>query len=511
VTCTAIALPVLAQEPPALELSLEEAVRRALDNNLDIRVERYGPEASELAVEQALGAYDPALTATLSNTSRTDEATNVFAGAAEVDTDVRVWNLGLGQYLPSGATARLTLNNNRTGTNNIYEDYNPSFTSSATLSVTQPLLRGFRIDSSRYQIQVARRNREISDLQFRATVTATLANVKTLYYELLAARDNIEVQRKSLALAKKLLEENRIRVRVGTMAPLDIVAAESEVASREEGVIVADALLAQAEDAVKAAIFPANDAAMWATRIVPTERLVADPVVVDTSGAVTRALAQRTDIEAARKDLEKATLTVGLTRNQALPGVDLSFSYGATGVGGTFVERERVPGSLVPGPILRTVPGGYADALGDALGLRFPTWSMAVNLTYPILNRAGRANRARARLAREQAETALARLEMNIASEVRAAGRAVETNLKRVESTRAARTLQAQRLDAEEKKFAAGMSTNFFVTQAQRDLELAAVNELRAIVDYRKSLVEFERVQEAGFSSSGSSITVAAR
>ena len=151
-------------------------------------------------------------------------------------------------------------------------------------------------------------------------------------------------------------------------------------------------------------------------------------------------------------------------------------------------------GNLLPTP----VPGGFGDAFSDVFGRDFPTWSIGVNVSYPLFNRAAKAQSARARITREQQEASLRRLEIRVTQEVRSAARAVDTNFKRVQSTRSARVLQERRLDAEEKRFAAGMSTNFLVTQSQRDLALAEVAELRAVADFRKSIVNFERVQEAG-------------
>ena len=330
-------------------------------------------------------------------------------------------------------------------------------------------------------------------MQLHQTVVNSIANVRQLYYDMLYTVDNLEAQRKSLALARRLLEENQIRVRVGTMAPLDVVAAESEVAGREEAVILAEAAVLDAEDAIKRVIFPENDPALWTTRIVPTDRPSAEPVAVDAEAAVAIALQKRTDLQAAAKDLENAEGAVALAKNQRLPQLDLIAAYGTTGVGGTAIEREGLGG-----PIISTVPGGYGDALGDVFDRDFPTWTLGFNISYPILNKQGRAAHARSEVEREQRRTSLRRLELTVATEVRQAARAVETNLKRVQSTGVARVLQERRLDAEEKRFAAGMTTNFFVTQAQRDLAVAQVAELRAIADYRKSVVNFERVQEAG-------------
>jgi outer membrane protein TolC len=287
------------------------------------------------------------------------------------------------------------------------------------------------------------------------------------------------------------------------MAPLDVVQAESEQASREEAVIVAEAAVAEAEDALKRAIFNTNDPATWDTRIVPVERPTAEPFSVDLEAAIQAALGKRTDMSAARKRLQNAEYNVSYARNQLLPDLDLVAAYGTTGVGGTLIEREGLGG-----PVIRTVPGGFGDAIGDVFGRNYPTWTFGFNFAYPIFNRTADAAEARARISRDQSQATIRRLEMQITGEVRSAARAVETNYKRVESTRAARVLQERRLDAETKKFAAGMSTNFLVTQSQRDLAVAEVAELRAIADYRKSLVNFERVQEAGLGGGGGTVTV---
>ena len=478
---------------PTLELSLDESVERALENNNDIAVEKYNPELSEQSIRLYKGNYDPLLTSTMSQSSRTSPATNAFAGATKVDSRTTIYNFGAVQLLGTGGNARLDFTNNRGNTNSVFNTFNPSYNASLNANLSQPFLRNFRIDANRLQLKVAKKNREISDVQFQQTVTNVVASVKDLYYDLLYAIDNLEAQRKSLSLAQKLLDENQIRVKVGTMAPLDVVAAQSEVASREEGVIVAEAALMDAEDAIKSAIFPKNDPTVWALRIVPTDRPTAEPLTVDVEAATRKALDQRTDVVAARKNLENADVNVHYASNQKLPDLSLVAGYGSSGIGGTIIERQGFGG-----PIIRTTPGGYSDALSSVFGRDFPTWTLGLNFTYPIFNRQAEATAARAQISREQTQTSLRRLEMQVASEVRSAGRAVETNYKRVESTRAARVLQEQRLDAEQKKFAAGMSTNFVVTQAQRDLALALVAELRSVADYRKSLVNFDRVQVAG-------------
>ncbi|HEU0108650.1 MAG TPA: TolC family protein [Vicinamibacteria bacterium] len=488
---------------PVLDLSLDDAVKRTLENNADIAVERYNPEESDYNVRQLKGYYEPYVISTLGQRSNTQPASNAFAGAAAPLTRTLTYNFGAFQSLPTGGTFEADFNNNRQTTNSVFSAFNPSFASNFNLSLSQPLLRNFSIDSTRYQIKVAKKNQEISDVQFRQSVVNTVANVKSAYYDLIYALDNLEAQRSSLGLAQQLLEENRIKVRVGTMAPLDVVAAQSEVASREAGVIAAEAAVSDAEDTLKRAMFTSNEPASWDTRIVPTDRPTAEPVTVDVAAAIQTATQKRTDIQAARKNLESTEYGIAYARNQLLPQLNLAAAYGTSGIGGTLIQRQGLGG-----PIISTVPGGYGDAVSDVFGRNFPTWSVTANLSYPVLNRQAGANSARARISHDQQQASVHRLEMQITQEVRAAGRAVETNYKLVESNRAARVLQEQRLDAETKKFAAGMSTNFLVTQAQRDLALAQVAELQAVANYRKSLVNFDRVQEAGVGGGGGNAVV---
>jgi outer membrane protein len=493
--------------PPGstLQLTLDEAVKRALENNADIAVERYNPELSAQTVISAEGYYDPFLFTNLSKTSTDTKGTNAFSGGDTVNTKTGLWNFGAGLPVQTGGELTLGFNNNKRDTNNAFSTFNPVYNSSLSIGITQPFLKNFKIDSPRNQLRLAKKSREITDVQFRQTVINTVATVKGLYYELIYAIDNLAAAQKSLELAKKLLDENEIRVKVGTMAPLDVVSAQSEVASREEGVIVADNAQFEAEDNLKRTLFPLNDPAMWSTRIVPVDRPSAEAVPVNIDAAVRNALDSRTDVVAARKGLERSDYNVQLAKNQTLPQLDLVANYGGTGAGGTQIIRDPPLG----GDIVGTIPGGYGDALDEVFGRDYPTWTVGVNLSYAIPNRSAKAASAYAQIAKEQALASYRRLELQVAAEVRTAARGVESGFKRVASTQAARRLAAQRLDAESKKFDAGMSTNFLVTQAQRDLATAEVSELRAISDYRKSVINFQRVQEAGVSGTGAAVVLA--
>jgi outer membrane protein len=484
---------------PELQLSLDEAVKRALDNNVDIAVDRYNPELSAQGVRSAEGYYDPFLFSTLSHASSDSPGTSAISGGTVVNSKQEVWNFGVSLPVQTGADFTVTFNNNKRDSNSNIASFNPLFNSNLNLSLTQPLLKNFLTDSPRTQLRLTKKNREITDVQFRQTVINTVATVKIAYWELIYAIDNLGAAQKSLDLAKKLLEENEIRVKVGTMAPLDVVSAQSEVAGREQGLIVAENALANAEDQLKRYIFPENDPAMWSTRIVPSDRPSAEPVPVDMEAAVKTALENRTDMIAARKSLEKDDLSLRLARNQLLPQVDLTASYGTAGAGGTELIREPPFG----GDVVSTIPGGYSDALSQVFGRDYPTWTIGVQLSYAIPNRSRKASAAAAQITKEQNLASYRRLELQVAQEVRTAARGVESGFRNVTAATASRVLYEQRLDAEQKKFQAGMSTNFLVTQAQRDLATAEVTELRAIADYRESIINFQRVQEAGVSGFG--------
>jgi outer membrane protein TolC len=236
---------------------------------------------------------------------------------------------------------------------------------------------------------------------------------------------------------------------------------------------------------------------------VPTDRPDFRPERVDIEAAVRKALENRTDLDQARKQLQGNDVTIEGLRNAVLPALDLSVNYGLAGLGGTQFERDRLGGA-----ILRTFPGGYSQALNNIGNFDAPNWSFGLNLTYPIGTSAADAGLARARLQIQQTQAQIRQLELNAATEVTNAALQVESNLKRVEAASAARELAQRRLEAEQSKFEVGMSTNYFVVQAQRDLRDSQNVELRTMLDYRKSLVDFERVQETSLSRAG--ITVVA-
>jgi outer membrane protein TolC len=367
-----------------------------------------------------------------------------------------------------------------------------------TATYSQPLLRNFKIDGPRQQLLVSQKNKEITDVQLQQSIALTVRNVRNAFYDLIYAIGNLAVQRQSLELAQQSLKDNRARVEIGTMAPLDIVQAEAEVATREESVILAEAAIERQQDIVRALVYNPSSPDFWTARIEPTDTVTFVPTAVDAEAAVKNALSQRTDIQATRKNLEINDVNIRYFRNQSLPDVSATFNYNARGIGGLNVQRARDPNTGLPsGEILTSAERNFFSTVGTAFSGDFPGWSLQFDISYPIGGSPEEAQLARARLQQTQAERSLASLELNVSTQVREAARNVQTNAKRVDATRASRALAEKRLEAEEKKYQAGMTSSFFVLQAQRDLNIARNSELLALVEYAKSVVNYTAVQQA--------------
>lgn len=478
-----------------VDLSVTEATARALERNLDIAVERLNPQTFDLQVARLSAVYRPTLTSVFGQRMNVTPPTSTLNGGTRVTADTTTYNSGIAQALKaSGATLNFTFNNNRQTTTNNLVNYNPSFQNSFTFTAVQPLLRNFRIDNNRQQLRVTSLNRDISETQLKGTIATTLASVRNAYWELVYSLQALEVARGSLTLAEKLVEDNRARVQVGTLAPLDVVQSEAEAATRRQAVAQAEATWRTSELALKRLIVNGTDDPFWAATINPTDQptFAAEPVNVE--AAVRQALQNRTDLSQGRQTLESNDIVLRFMRNQLLPALDMTATYGAQGVGGTQFLRQ---GTGVNATIIGTVPGGYTDAFRALTARDYPNWNLQVNLSYPIGSGAAEAQLARGRVQRNQAAAQLKSLELQVATEVTNAALQVQSSLQRYQAATVARGLAQQRLDAEQSRFDVGLSTNFFVVQAQRDLSTAQNTELRALLDYRKALVDLERAQQA--------------
>jgi outer membrane protein len=480
---------------PGARLTEDDAVRLALENNLGIQVARIAPQIQDLNIAQARAGWTPNLSTVFNNGSQ-DTPNNSFLSGAQGDKTSNASftsTLGLQQLLPWGGSYTVGWDGARSTTNSVFSNFSPQLRSSLALSYSQPLLRNFSIDNVRQQLEAGELNRDISDIALEGTLATTVRNVRNAYWELVYARASLGVQRQSLELAEESLRNTRARVEIGTMAPIDIVEAEAEVATREEAVIIAEAGIETAEDTLRTLIFDPDAPDFWTREILTAEAPPFTPQAVDVDGAVGRAVGQRTDLRRARTSLNVTDVNVRYLTNQTLPDVSASVNYGLQGLGGT----QFIRGTGFPGPIIGESARGFGSVLGDLFSNAYPEWSVGLSISYPLGTSQQEAGLARARLEYSQGQTQLRDSELQVATEVRSVGRQVRTNQRRVETTRTARELAERRLEAEERKFEAGTSTSFFVFQAQRDLTQAQANELRAVLDYNRSVVDFETVQEA--------------
>jgi len=487
-------------QPATLRLSLDEAVRRAVENNPDLAIVRLGTEVEAARVSETRSAFTPMFATTLGRSSTTTPPSNFLLGDRGVNADDWFSSSGVRQRLPWGSGIwSLSWDAARSATNNPLSSFDPSLVSGFQIAYSQPLLKDRAIDPAREQYIIAKRNLESSDLRFREAAVQTVATVKQAYWTLKATLANIAVQQQSLELAEELARQNKVRVDAGQDPPLDLVQAEAEVAARRENLIRAKTAAEDAEDALRRLIVDPNDGSFWQVQIDPAE----EPSVVgappDLNAAVAKALNERFDLARAGHDLDNAKTTVDFLQNQRLPDVRLETSYRGNGLSGTqFLRTGGFPGSVTG---VRDL--GFGSALGQVFSNDYPTWSVGLTVSYPLGRSFEAASLARADVERRQAAERIASLRLQAAETVRRAGRQIQSSAERVGAARAAATLAQQRLEAEQRRYQVGLSTTFLVTQAQRDLLQAQVNLLQTTLDYESALVNFEAVQQAPPLSAG--------
>jgi multidrug efflux pump len=488
-----------------LRLTLDEAVRRAVENNPDLAIVRLGTEVEAARVGESRGAFAPVFSTTVGHSSNVNPPSNFLLGDGGVDVNDSFWSTGVRQRLPVGGGAwSASWDSARTTTNNPISSFDPSLQAGFQVAVSQPLLKDRSIDAARYQYSIARRNEQSSDLRFRETAVQTTAAVKQAYWTLEATRANVTVQERSLELAEELARQTKIRVDAGQIPPLDLVQAEAEVAQRRENLIRARTGDADAEDRLRRLIMDPADSSFWAVRLDPIQDPTRPDAFPDVDAAVAKATGQRFDVARANLELENAKATTAFLDNQRLPDVRLETSYRGTGLGGSqFLRTGGFPG-IVTGARTRS----FGDALGQAFGPDYPTWSVGVTVSKSLGHTYEDASRARADVERRQAVQRISSLQLQAAETIRQAGRQIRSTAERIDAARAGATLAQLRLDAEQRRYDAGLSTTFLVTQAQRDLLQAQVNLLQTTLDYESALVNFEAVQRAPAGTSGDTLGI---
>ncbi len=538
-----------------LYLSLQDAIALALENNLDIEIQRYGPQIAEAAILRARGGgFARGVTTSVrggpaSATSSTVSAaqTGISASAAAAaasqsaataestvvtQTGSTIPNLdgvlvgsmrwshtstpqtsafvtGTNAFVSrndtsaltfrkgflTGTTISLGLDNQFLRTNNRSADFNPAHNGSLGLTITQRLLQGFGVAVNSRQIHIARNNREISDLTFKNQVITTVSAVINLYWDLVSFREDVRVKRRSLALAEKLYDDNRKQVEIGTLAPIEIVRAEAEVAARQQDLTISETQLRQQETILKNVLSRNGVASptIADARVIPTDRIQIPEVepIEPIQDLVARALSARPELSQSRMQIRNAEINLKGSRSAMLPTLDAVVSFTNNGLAG---QPNELP--VLPGRTRSVTPfflGGYGTVLNQLFARNFPDYSAGFNLTIPLGNRAAKADMINDQLTMRQQQLALQRLENQVRVDVQNALIGLQQARARYQAAEKARILQEQTLDAEQKKFALGTSTMYNVILAQRDLATARSIEVAAANNYGKARVELDR------------------
>jgi outer membrane protein TolC len=467
-------------EGEKIELSLAQAIELALRNALDLDVASLSYQRSGFGIGAAAGLFDPSVTAGVSASSRETPTTSSFQAPA---SQSQRFDLGIGGLTELGTEYSLGFGGVRSDSPTKttipgYVEINPTFSSSLTATVTQPLLRGFGRDVNTRLVVQSRLAQDSSAWDFVATVQNAVQLVENAYWDLVYANANLEAKREALERAVDFNRITKIKIDVGALAPIEIVQTEVTIAQREQEIILAEGQIGDAQDRLKR-LLNVTDLSAWNRPIVPTDKPSEEKVEIDVEAGIRSALEVRPEVKQALVDIESRKINVVYNRNELKPRLDARGTYGLSGVG--FNNDAVKEGS------------SYSDAFSQIGSWDYPNWSIGLNFSVPLRNRTAKANAAIAATDLELANTNLALLKQNLALEVRTAARNVDTARRSVAAAKKARELADRNLDAERKKFDNGMTTSFTVAQVQNDLTTARSNELLAIAGYLKSMVAWHK------------------
>ena len=462
-------------------ISLSDAAVRALQSNLDISISRQTKESRifDITVEQA--KFDPTLSVNGQYNRQVSPLNRpVFGGTGGSLTEIQTFDqrnssvtVDATQNLITGGNVDLNYSPARTNVNqNVATGFlfNPAYTGGLALTLTQPLLRNAGIDITKTFIKVAQNNATVEQHVFRDRVLTVLATVEQTYWELVFANENLKVAQAALKAAEELLATNRAKTKAGVMSIVDVLQAEAAVASRVEQVLVAEKSIRDQEDQLRRLLNPGEEDLRQDVRLTPTDAPVVVLEPLSLQEAIDTAIEQRPEIVQAKKNLESGELNKQFARNQLLPTLSFQGTMGMAGLG-----------------------KDYGDSVNKNFGGDFYNYGAGLVLSYPLGNRSAVSTYNKRELEFKNAEASLVSIRQQIIVGVREAVRRVQTDFKRIETTRSARIMAEKQLQAEQERLRVGLSTTRFVLDFQRDLATAQGNELRATVDYNKSLSNLAR------------------
>ncbi len=475
----------------AMRMSLKDLTKLALQNNLDIAISDTNEEMYQQRLIQTYGPYDPAISFQLGVQS--SKSANVNQTTASVSDnfnkrDYSYWNFGFTQNFKTGGGLTASWNTQRTDTNSLFDFFSPQYQASTQLRFTQPLWRNFRIDQNRNNIRLANLNMKMNDVTFKQQVVTTIAQIQSVYWDLVSAIRNYEIARGSVNLAWTQLRDNRKKVEIGTLAPIEITSAQASMAQREGDLISAEENILRVENNLRSKISSDRNADIWRRIIVPADTPEFKEYKVDLSQAIDTALQNRPELETTALNIKTADLNYQFGVDQRKWQVDLVGTFGSTGVAGpqSFDAQgnPRNRAELVGG-----VPTAYKTIFTGG----FTSWAVGFQVQIPLKNRSLESQLAQVQIQKRQYLMTRKNQEQAIQVDVRNAVQALDTNKKRVEQSAMARKLAEEQLDGEQKRFQAGLSQNFLVLQRQDQLSQQQFAELQALIAYRKSIITLQQ------------------
>jgi len=461
-----------------------------------------GLVTSTSGVGAAVPSFDPILTGTFQFDQNRSQQYNPF-NEPFTSSHTNTWNFGYQQGFHWGTNLTVGFNNSRQTVSPLsdFGALSAAFNTSLRATVNQPLLSGFGFLPNTRFIKIAKNNREISDVAFRLQVITTVNQIQNIYWDLVNAYENVKVQQDSLTLAQKTLSDNKKQVEIGTLAPIEVVRAQSVVATNQQSLIVAQTTLQLQQLLMKNALSRTLvDPVLADAEVIPTDMMSVpeNEPVVPTQDLVNQALGHRAELAESRIDLTNRDINSRSAKNALLPTLNLFAYYQGSGVGGTinpnYVCLQPDNGICTNNTL---PPNSYGSALNQLVDSTAPDKGIGLQLNIPLRNRSAQADQVRAELEYRQAQMRLQQQENQIRIEVRNAQFSVQQNRASVEAAKAAVELGKQSLDAEQKKYALGASTTTLVLQNQRDLTQAESNLVAAMSAFEKSRVELDRATGA--------------
>lgn len=451
----------------ALPLSLNEAIRLALENNNDIRTSRIDVEKAEYSLTASRGAYDPKLFSE-AYFAHTSTQVSSFLGSSDSGSLKQkdfTTRIGLSGLAPKfGGTYEVQVASTRLSTNNFFNSLDPAVSQRVSFSYTQPLVRGRKTDDTRRQIEIAKKNLTLTDVQFRQRATDVITRVEQAYWELVHALRSLQVQTEAVKQTRAQVETNKRQVAQGVLAPIDVVEAEAQVKIYEQNVYAAQEEVTRAENSLKTLMLPDRNAQLWSRALLPVTPVNLEAPRMFLSDAINTALENRFELAELRTNKDINEINKRFYRDQTKPQVDLELQ------------------------------GRYGSALFNLLAQDNPTVKVGVRISLPVGNRTAKAELGYALAEGRRLESVRAQAEQLIEAEVRNAIQRVRSVEASMSAAEAARVAAEQQYTSEQRKFQAGMSTVFLVLQRQTDLVAAKGRELETQTNLNKAIAEFQRV-----------------